>query len=78
MLPIFYRLSTRKNAHTITGGDFFMIKYRKNNIDLMFEISDDNVASSTDCTGLIPFAPRGKYSYRSYEEIYDYMAKKEK
>lgn len=51
-----------------------MIKYRQNNIDLMFEMSSDTVTSVTDCTGLIPFAPTDSYEYRSYGSLIDYRA----
>ncbi len=31
-----------------------------------------NSASATDCTGLIPFAPRNAYELKSYEDLYHY------
>ena len=33
-----------------------------------------NAASSMDCTGLIPSAPRTKAEEESYEELYGYKA----
>ena len=58
-----------------TRKEFSMIKYKKNNIDLMFELGTDNAISVTDCTGLIPFAPVTEYEYHSYNQIINYRAK---
>lgn len=51
-----------------------MIKYKKNNINLMIELGIDNVNSATDCTGLIPFAPSDDDEYDSYDRIINYRA----
>lgn len=51
-----------------------MIKYKKNNINLMIELGVNNVNSATDCTGLIPFAPSNDDEYNSYDRIINFRA----
>lgn len=50
---------------------------KKNNNHVIFspemsDIDSGHIASATDCTGLMPFAPESREERKSYKAIYDY------
>ena len=51
---------------------------KNNTAENLFDDSDIQACSATDCTGLIPALPQDEAEVEAYEDIYPYITKAQK